>query len=163
MDEASEKVQVRVAEPEDAAAVDRLILYLDEFHAQGRPELFRVPSQKPRGDRFLLNALEDRKQHILVAISDAEVVGYAHVMLKRTEASGHRIERRYSEIDTIAVIPSAQRLGAGRKLIEAAVDWAESNGVDDHQIAVHDFNLGARRLYEQLGYAPSVTLLRRKG
>lgn len=162
MDEASEEVHVRIAEPHDADAVDRLILYLDEFHAHARADLFRVPSQKPRGDCFLLTALEDAQQQVLVAMRNAEVVGYAHVIIKHTAASDYRVERRYAEVDTIAVFPPAQRLGVGRKLIEAALNWAKSNGVDDHQIAVHEFNLSARRLYEQLGYVPSVTLLRRK-
>lgn len=162
MDETFDEAHVRTAEPRDTDAVDRLILYLDEFHTEARPDLFRVPPQRPRGDRFLISALEDAEQQVLVAVRDDDVVGYTHVIIKRTPVSDHRIDRRYAEIETIAVFPTAQRRGVGRKLIDAALDWARSKGVDDHQIAVHEFNFDARKLYEQLGFTPSVILFRRK-
>lgn len=154
-------VLVRLATAGDAEAIDRLLLYLDEFHADARPDLFRVPSERPRGDGFLQGTLEDPEQQILVAVMRGEVVGYVHVVIKSTPAASYRYGRRYSEIDTIAVQPAAQRLGVGRKLIEAATRWAESKNVLDHQIAVHEFNQSARALYEDLGFVPSVIALRR--
>ncbi len=163
MEEPSLEVRIRAGEPADAAAIDALILYLDEFHAQTRPDLFCVASEKPRGEHFLQTVLMDPQQQVLVAVRDGEVVGYAHVVIKNTPASSYRVERHYSEVDTISVHPAAQRLGTGRKLIEAAVSWASSRGIRDHQIAVHHFNRTARALYERLGFAPSVTVLRRKG
>lgn len=162
MDDASLEVRVRVADGDDVLAIDDLILSLDAFHARARPDLFRVPSGSPRGEDFLQTALEDPEQQILVAVRGGEVVGYVHVLIRDTAAASYRVERRYSEIDTISVRPAAQRIGAGRKLIEAALSWAASRGVSDHQIGVHEFNRPARALYEQLGFVPSVTLLRRK-
>ena len=156
------EVRIRSVEANDAAAIDRLILCLDAFHAQARPDLFRTPAGRPRGENFLQASLDDAGQQILVAVMGGEVVGYVHVVIKNTAANDHRFERHYSEIDTISVHPSSQRLGVGRRLIEAAISWATSKGIDDHQIAVHEFNTVARGLYEQLGFAPSVTLLRRQ-
>lgn len=154
-----QQIHVRAAGPDDAAAIDELILYLDRVHAEARPDLFCVPAQKPRGEHFLQTALDDPLQHALLAVRNGETVGYVHVILKHS-VGGPRVERHYSEIDTIAVHPSAQRLGAGRKLIEAALEWAGANGVHDHQIAVHEFNQSAQRLYEQLGFARSVVVMR---
>ena len=154
------EIVVRPAELDDSAAVDRLILYLDRFHAEARPDFFRAQSQAPRGDHFLQAVIDDPLQHSLLAVRNGEAVGYVHIILKRTAADGQRVERRYSEIDTIAVDPLAQRRGVGRKLILAALDWAEAEGVGDHQIAVHEFNGSARKLYERMGFAPSITVLR---
>lgn len=95
-------------------------------------------------------------------MKDGEAIGYALVIIKQTAADGPRVERHYSEIDNIAVHPLAQRIGTGGKLIEAALGWAEANGVTDHQIAVHEFNGSARKLYERFGFAPSITVLRQK-
>jgi len=159
---ASVEIHVRAAEPDDADAVDQLILYLDQFHAEARPDLFYAPSQKPRGDHFLQTALDDPKQQILVAMRNSEAVGYVHVIIRHSAAGSPRVERQFSEIDTIVVHPLAQRLGTGGKLIAAALAWAEANGVHDHQVAVHEFNRSARKLYERLGFAPSVTVLRQK-
>lgn len=157
------EIRIRAAEAGDASIIDRLILYLDELHAQARPDLFCVASEKPRGEDFLQTALRDPQQQVLVAMRNGEVVGYAHVLIRDTPGSRCRLERHYSEIDTISVHPAAQGLGVGRKLIEAAVGWAASRGVGDHQVGVHQFNRKARAVYEKLGFAPSVTMMRRKG
>jgi GNAT superfamily N-acetyltransferase len=156
-----QQLHVRAAEPEDAIAIDELILYLDRVHAAARPDLFCVPTGRPRGDHFLQAARDDPLQHVLLAVRNGQTLGYAHVILKHS-AGGPRVERYYSEIDTIAVHPWAQRLGAGRKLIEAALGWAEANGVHDHQVAAHEFNRTAQRLYEQLGFVRSIVVMRRK-
>lgn len=163
MNQASVGIRIRAAQCDDAAAIDRLIRHLDEFHATARPDLFRVPSGAPRGEDFLEKVLEDPDQQILVAVRRNQVVGYVHILTKTTEATELRVERRFSEIDTISVHPTAQGRGIGRKLIEAALDWTASRQVFDCQIAVHDFNVTARALYEKLGFAPSVTMLRRRG
>jgi GNAT superfamily N-acetyltransferase len=163
MEDTRLELHVRAAGAKDAAAIDRLIFYLDSLHAEARPDLFQVPSGTPRGNDFLRTVLDDPEQQILVAIQASEVIGYAHVLIKKMAGSSYRLERHYSEIDTISVDPAAQRLGVSRKLIDAATSWAESRGISDHQIAVHEFNGTARAVYEQLGFAPSVTVLRRKG
>lgn len=160
MGDISRELLIRAAQPHDAAAVDELILHLDEFHAAARPDLFRVPPAKPRGEDFFRESLDDANQAILVASNGAKVIGYVHILIKRTDAGGPRLERRYSEIDTICVSPAARGLGAGRRLIEAALDWARAKGVQDHQIAVHEFNGRARRIYEEMGFIPSVVVMR---
>lgn len=154
-------LEVRAARADDADAIDRLILHIDGFHANARPDLFRTPEGSPRGEDFLKGVLNDPNQQILVGVLHGRVIGYVHILIKSTPGSSHRLDRRYSEIEAISVDPASQRSGVGRKLIEAAASWAEGSGVRDHQIAVHEFNKSARALYEKLGFAPSLTLLRR--
>lgn len=152
---------VRAPEVTDADVVDQLFFYLDAFHAQARPELFQAPIGKPRGDGFLRSVLDDPQQKILIGLLDEEVVGFAHVVIKHTPASPFKVDRHFGEIDAVAVLPKAQGHGLGRKLITAATEWLTSNDINDHQIAVHAFNERARRLYEQLNFTPSFTMLRR--
>jgi ribosomal protein S18 acetylase RimI-like enzyme len=102
-------------------------------------------------------------QEMLVAVQERQVVGYVHARVSHSAASSSRVERRFGEIESLAVLPRVQRLGLGRKLIEGAWEWLSSQGLDDCQIAVHAFNAEATRLYRRMGFAPSVTLLRRKG
>ncbi len=44
---------------QDSAAIDRLLLYLDEFHAAARPDMFQVPQGEPRGPSFVTDILSD--------------------------------------------------------------------------------------------------------
>lgn len=154
--------RVRAAKIGDAHLIDRVICYLDDVHARARPDLFRTPIGKPRGDDFVSTIVEDPLQKLFVALLGGQVVGYLHVLIKHTPASPWQVERHFGEIDSVAVLPEAQRLGLGREMIQTALEWLTSQGVDDHQIAAHAFNDAARRLYEELGFTLSVTLLRRQ-
>ena len=120
-----------------------------------------MPVGSARGEGFLARVLDDPQQQILVGVRDTAVVGYAHVLVRQSPDAPYRVERRYGEIESLAVLPEAQRLGVGRRLIDAARTWLAGQGIHDHQIAVHAFNQGALRLYRQMGFAPSVILLRR--
>jgi ribosomal protein S18 acetylase RimI-like enzyme len=152
---------VRKAEAADAAAVENLKGHVHAVHASARSDMFRVPREKGEGERLLDGALADPQQQVFVAEDGGSVVGYVHIVLKHTPASDDRVDRHYSEIDTVAVHPEAQRLGIGRRLIEAALKWASTRGIVDHQIAAHEFNQAALALYEGLGFSRSVTMLRR--
>ncbi len=64
-------------------------------------------------------------------------------------------------IDAAVVLPHAQNEGVGKRLLEAAIAWAEQSGVMEQQIAVHEFNEAARNLYLRSGFTPSIVVLRR--
>lgn len=57
-----------------------------------------------------------------------------------------------AEILTLAVMPESQRLGLGRKLVEAAVLSAGQQGADRLFLEVAEDNQAARRLYESCDF-----------
>lgn len=57
------------------------------------------------------------------------------------------------EIQRIAVLPQYRRLGVGRKLMEAMVDYAMAKRVCAISLEVRESNCKARRLYESFGFA----------
>jgi ribosomal protein S18 acetylase RimI-like enzyme len=163
MSDRDEHVTVRTAGPADTAAIDSLTCYLDDFHARARPDFYRTPTERPRGDDFLRTLLDDPGQNIFVGVRAGRVVGYVHVLIKYTPASPFQVERQYGLIDALAVLPEAQHRGIGRTLVETALDWLASQGLRDTQVSVHAFNDEARQLYENMGFKPSVTTLRLTG
>ncbi len=50
------------------------------------------------------------------------------------------------------VRPGDRRLGAGRALIQAAVDWGRSKGVSELTLSVVEGNDPAKRLYQGCGF-----------
>ena len=56
------------------------------------------------------------------------------------------------EIQRIAVLPQYRRLGVGRKLMDAMVDYAMSEQACAISLEVRESNCGARRLYESFGF-----------
>jgi GNAT superfamily N-acetyltransferase len=52
-----------------------------------------------------------------------------------------------------------RRRGVGRAILDGARAWAKANNAAYVEIAVHEFNQGAIRFYEALGYRTSTRRL----
>ena len=57
------------------------------------------------------------------------------------------------EVQRIAVLPEYRRLGLGRKLMDAMVDYARKNRASAISLEVREGNRAARNLYESYGFA----------
>lgn len=90
---------------------------------------------------------------VLVAVAtDGAIVGSAMV-----GNDGHRGWFYY-----VAVAPSLQKSGLGRRLIAAGEDWMRARGVEKAQLIIRDTNVKVRGFYESLGYGvqPRVLMAR---
>ena len=95
-----------------------------------------------------LRLLSSRQDHcILVAVIDGSVAGYIH-------ASNY--ELMYSDsvknILGLAVFRRFARKGVGRKLLNAAEDWAKEDGAAGIRLNSSSFRKGAHLFYESCGY-----------
>jgi ribosomal protein S18 acetylase RimI-like enzyme len=87
----------------------------------------------------------DGVQTYLVAWDDEEPVGHAHVAWERTKLG-------VPEIQDVYVLPDCRRRGVATALNTAAERAAASRGHERISLGVGIANVGARRLYERLGY-----------
>jgi len=85
---------------------------------------------------------------VLVCEVDGEVAGYV-VLRQEFPMPSHA---HVLEIGGLAVGPGAQGRGAGRLLVEAAVEEARRRGAVKLSLRVLGGNDGARRLYERCGF-----------
>lgn len=58
-----------------------------------------------------------------------------------------------AELGNVAVTPAARRRGVGRMLVEAALRRVRRRGARECFLEVRESNVGARRLYEELGFS----------
>ena len=79
---------------------------------------------------------------LLVAMADAELLGYAVVWSVADQG----------ELGNLATTPMRRRQGVGRKLLEAAIDAAERRGVRELFLEVRISNHVARALYDAYGF-----------
>jgi ribosomal protein S18 acetylase RimI-like enzyme len=89
-----------------------------------------------------------RPDDVLVAVIDGNVIGYA----KLGRSSALPSHQHVLDVNGLTVDPSRQRLGAGRALIEAAVEEARKRGARKLSLRVLGGNTSARRLYEACGF-----------
>jgi GNAT superfamily N-acetyltransferase len=80
-----------------------------------------------------------------VAIADGRWVGMAR---------GH-LEAPIAHLIAVYVTPEWRRRGIGRAVSMAVVGWARERQASTVVLSVSDWNDGARRVYESIGFAPT--------
>ena len=86
-------------------------------------------------------ARDDRA--LFVARKETKFIGYAAVSKSWTN---------FAQIDDIAVDVSARRSGAGRLLLNAAIDWAYDRALPGVRMETQSNNVAACRFYERNGF-----------
>jgi ribosomal protein S18 acetylase RimI-like enzyme len=137
----TQTVTIRRMLPADVAAVAGLTVQLgypsSEADIKRRYELI-----KDRWDTRLLVA-----QH-----AEHAVVGWVHVQVTYLLESDPR-----AEIWGLVVAEGARKTGVGRRLMEAAEEWAVHLGVDVMVVRSNYMRLEAQAFYERLGYTLTKT------
>ena len=140
-------VHIRALTPDDAEALDAVRLRALTEH----PEAFgATPEEESGGAARRAEHLKDGPPDSMIfgAFLDGALVGiclvYRHLRIKT---------RHRASIGGMYVAPEARGRGAGRMLVDAALDHARSlGGVQDVVLAVTSGNDAARHLYEQAGF-----------
>lgn len=135
-------MQLRVAGPEDAAAIAALWTqaYVDEGEG-GRSEPYSEAD-------FFETAKQGR---VLVAVLDGNPVGV--VALLAPDAPGRAVaEDGEAELCRLVVAAGARRLGVGRTLAERCEQLARAAGWNAIALWSREYQRAAHRLYESLGY-----------
>jgi ribosomal protein S18 acetylase RimI-like enzyme len=89
-----------------------------------------------------------RPGDVLVAEVDGVVVGYA----KLSQSIAFPQHDHVLTLNGLAVDPQRQRIGAGRRLVEAAIEEARGRGARKLSLRVLGSNTSARLLYEACGF-----------
>lgn len=92
-------------------------------------------------DQFWRELAGDDRDY-LVAEQDGAVVGYAGTSTIEPD----------SDLQTLAVHPSAQGSGIGAKLLQAMLERARERGATSMILEVRADNSSARRIYERAGF-----------
>lgn len=100
------------------------------------------------GDDAVLFGEATRPEDVLVAVDGEGVLGYVKVVRPTPLAANAHVRA----ITGLAVDPTAQRRGVGRRLVEAARARAVAEGATRLTLRVLAPNAGALRLYEACGF-----------
>ncbi|HEX5502824.1 MAG TPA: GNAT family N-acetyltransferase [Thermomicrobiales bacterium] len=144
-------MHLREAVLSDYPAIRDLVHDLDAYQAQHAPAVARLPDS-PRLDRDeLAELLANDKCLVVVAEHEDAVVGCIEASVRLPERPDEA-GIPWCGINNLAVAPRWRRQGVGRRLVEAAEEWARRKQVWQARLGVFEFNDGARALYETLGY-----------
>ena len=146
---------IRKAEPQDIAAVNKLLGQVLALHHAGRPDLFKVEGKKYT-DEELLAIFANPDTPVFVYDEDGTVLGYAFCIAKTpNHHSMNPIKTLY--VDDICVDENARGKHVGKTLFDYVKAYAEDNGFYNITLHVWECNQGAKTFYEALGMKPQYT------
>lgn len=78
------------------------------------------------------------------------IVGEQDGALVATSMVGHDGHRGW--IYYLAVAPSLQKSGLGRRMVQASEDWLRAHGAPKSQLMIRETNVAVEAFYHRLGY-----------
>lgn len=136
--------RIRDAKPEDVdslAAIARASFHDTRFYFDPN---FPSDIADSLYETWIRNSCADYADAVLVADQEGEPVGLITCHRKDNADRGM--------IGLVGVHPSQRGMGLGKYLIQEAVAWFLSNGVDTVQVVTQGRNVAAHRLYQRSGF-----------
>jgi len=146
-----DKHMVRFATQQDLVRVNELRSQVHAVHAKGRPDIFREefgPELKAYAETFLT----EENKALIVAEQESIVCGFACVELMTKPTSITSKERDYYAVHEFGVDENLRRSGVGKALIAFIKEDAKEKGFDRIELNMWEFNEGALRFYESVGF-----------
>jgi GNAT superfamily N-acetyltransferase len=141
-----------MAAKSDYAGISSLLVYIDDLHLAARPDLYRAVSAPARSAEYIDELINGEDVLLLVAEGPAGLVGCAIAYLKTVQAALVLAGRKFVLMDLLVTHPDHRRTGVGASLVRRVEEWAEEGDATSVELGVHEFNAGARKFYEKLGY-----------
>lgn len=146
-------MNIRFASANDIPGILRLLLQVGDVHHRIRPDIFRSGALK-YDENALKELLQDKKRPILIAESDAQVLGYCFCVLREYPEGGVSTARREVYIDDLCVDEASRGCGVAEPLYRAACAWAREQGCTFVTLNVWCGNDRAMAFYEKMGLRP---------
>lgn len=148
-------ITIRPAVASDQELLGRFGGALMRQHHEADPRRFLQVEHPEAGyGRFLVSQLANPDSVVLVAEHAGEVVGYVFADVEPT--NWMELRGPCGVVQDIYVDGAARHLGAGRGLLEAAIDWIRSRGRSQVVLMTKTRNEHAQHLFTALGFRPTM-------
>lgn len=154
---------IRQALEKDIEKIGKLMYQIHKIHSDSRPDLFVVGDRK-LSDNELKTLIEDYKMKPIFVYTDDkdEILGYIMCQYEYTGGKNALVARKVLYIDDFCVDEDARGQKIGTKLYNFVIEVAKNNGCQSITLNVWNFNEGAKRFYDRIGFKPLKTLMERK-
>lgn len=142
---------VRLATKEDIERVNELRKQVNDVHTNGRPDMFR-PGFAQEIQDLAYHMIEDENSDILVVVRDGVICGFACVGYVERPLSPYMLGRRFYHVDEFGVDEAFRRQGVATELFEFIKQEAKEKGFERIELDVWEFNEGAIKFYESVGF-----------
>ena len=152
---------IRRAKNTDIDRLNELLYQVQNLHAQGRPDIFKLGAKKYTTEE-LSAIIADDMTPIFVYEEQGVLMGYAFCIYQITEENGQLHHRKVLYIDDLCVDEQYRRRHIGKKLYDYVLDTARENGCDSVTLNVWSVNPSAEQFYRKMGMQPLKTYMETK-
>jgi ribosomal protein S18 acetylase RimI-like enzyme len=158
----SDPLNVRRAEERDLPALGRLgALMVRVHHGFDRHRFLSPAGDLEQGYAWFLGTqLAEPEVTVMVAEREGAVVGYVYAGIE--PRSWKELRDAAGFIHDVVVEPELRGRGIATRLVEAAAAWLEARGAPRIMLWTADQNATARRLFERLGFRPTMLEMTRE-
>ena len=149
---------IRKAEQKDIPRLLDLLFQVNNVHACGRPDIFKINGTKYTAPE-LEELIKDEKYPIFVFDDGGTVRGYAFCKIVFTEDGTSLRERITMYVDDICVDADSRGRHIGTALYRYVENTAREAGCDSITLNVWELNGPARAFYDSLGMKPLKTTM----
>lgn len=151
---------IRRAEEKDVEGINKLLHQVQNVHAEGRPDIFKLNGIKYR-EAELKEIINNDERPIYVGVDkENRVLGYVFCVFEVVEEGSSTLQPiRTLYIDDLCVDEDLRGQKIGRQLYEYAVKVAEQNGCHRLTLHVWSCNPGAMEFYKKMGLSPVTTTM----
>ena len=125
-----------------------------QHHASDPRRFIQVEHPEAGYGRFLVSQLSNANSLVMVAEHAGTVIGYVFADVEST--NWMELRGPCGVVHDIYVDEAARRLGAGRELMRAAIDWIRSQGRTQVVLMTKTRNAHAQQLFTTLGFRPTM-------
>lgn len=124
---------ISIGHSEDHRVLAQLNKVVQDWHCAHYPDDFK-PFNQIAVEAAFQQLLAISNAFALVAKIEEEAIGYLFGMVRERKESAFQYEKRWLNIDQVAVLPAYQNRGVARQLLEHAERLAEAKGISCLQL-----------------------------
>jgi ribosomal protein S18 acetylase RimI-like enzyme len=142
---------VRVADSNDAALLAKLgsETFYETFSQYHTEEDMRLYLKKAYNEEQITANLLNPAIHYAILMDNDEEIGYVKLLL---DANNPKLESKQIELEKIYVLKAKIGSGAGRKLMEYAIEYSIQHGFNVLFLGVWEENTRAVNFYKTAGF-----------
>lgn len=154
-------MEIREARECDFDGILRLLVQVNQVHAEGRPDIFKAGGTK-YDKESLRDIISNKDTPIWVAVENDKVLGYTFCQIIRNEETVNRHKLLELYIDDLCVDETTRGKHVGKALYENVVAKAKKMKADQVTLHVWECNQTAKKFYEAIGMKPLYTSMEEK-
>jgi ribosomal protein S18 acetylase RimI-like enzyme len=125
-----------------------------QHHAADPARFLQVEHPEAGYGRFLVSQISNPESLVMVAENSGTVIGYVFADVEPT--NWMELRGPCGVVQDLYVDEAARRLGAGRALLQAALEWIRSKGRTQVVLMTKTRNEHAQRLFADVGFRPTM-------